>query len=194
MSEKEKRKKKKRPAKGEPGYIDSQRKFRIARTLLYVLIGFAIFFLGLLLNKFEVTNVFTVFAILAVLPAARSLVGFIVLIPYHSVTAERMERVRKALKGKDIIYTDMVFTSPEKVMCFSFLVITDKEIFCLVDREKEDITYMERYIKTELKKRQISYKLTVTREEKSFLDKVEHAAPAEDTPEELTDYLRSLMV
>lgn len=34
--------KKKRPAKGCPGYIDAQKKSRIMKTLLYVLIGIAI--------------------------------------------------------------------------------------------------------------------------------------------------------
>ena len=73
--------KKKRPAKGCPGYIDAQKKSRIMKTLLYVLIGIAIFVLGLCLNKFEKSNIFTVIAVLMVLPAAKALISVIVLLP-----------------------------------------------------------------------------------------------------------------
>ncbi|MDE7326645.1 MAG: hypothetical protein K2N63_10260 [Lachnospiraceae bacterium] len=182
------------PARGHQGYLDSQKRFRILKTLLYVLIGVAIFVLGLCLNKFEKSNIFTVIAILMVLPAAKALVSVIVLLPYRSVDAEAVEEVRGLLSGEDIMYTDMVFTSRDKVMFFSFLVIAQDEILCLVGREKEDIAYIEKYLKDELKKRMLLRKLYITKDRKNFLEKVAHAEPATDIPDELTAYLNSLMV
>ena len=181
--------------KGSRGYIDAQKKKRIRQTLLYCLIGIAIFVLGLCLNKFEKSNIFTVIAILAVLPAAKALVGFIVLAPFHSVKASLADSVKKLLGEHDVIYTDMVFTSPEKVMFLAFLVIREGEIVCLAGREKEDLSYIEKYLKEELKKRMLSKKLYFTADEKAFQKHLMQTEPAKDTPsQELQDYLLSLMV
>ena len=188
-----KEKKGTRPVCGEMGYLDSQKKYRIKKTLLYVFIGIAIFVLGLCLNKFEKTNIFTVIAVLMVLPAAKALVGVIVLFPYRSVETERVEKVKSLLSDADVMYTDMVFTSPDKVMFLAFLVIKQDEILCLAGREKEDLRYIEKYLREELKKRMLLKKLYVTAEEKNFLERVAHTAPAEEIPKELTAYLKSLM-
>lgn len=187
-------KKKKRPDRGQQGYLDAQRKYRIMKTLLYVLIGVAIFVLGLCLNKFEKSNIFTIVAVLMVLPAAKALVGVIVIAPYRSVEAERVQRVEKLLSGADVMYTDMVFTSAEKVMFLAFLVIKEDEILCLAGREKENTAYMEKYLKEELKKRMISKKLYITKDEEKFLERTAHAETATEVSEELTSYLKSLMV
>lgn len=185
--------KKKAPAKGEAGYLDAQKRLRIGKTLLYILIAAAIFLLGLCLNKFEKSNIFTIIAVLLVLPGVKSLVSVIVILPFRSVAAERVEKVNSLKRDADIAYTDMVFTSPDRVMFFSFLVITSNELICLAGREKEDVPYMERYLKEELRKRMLAYKVYITKEEKNFYAKVEHSVHAEEVPEELTGFLRSLM-
>ena len=92
------------------------------------------------------------------------------------------------------MYADMVFSSPDKIMFLSFLVIAEVEIIGLSGRKKEDIAYMEKYLRYELKKRMLPGKLYITGDEEKFLRRVEHAAAAEEVPEELTDFLKSLMV
>lgn len=187
--------KKQKKNKGECGYIKEQKVKRLLRTGMYCLIGFAVFFLGLCLNKFEKTNIFTVIAILFVLPAAKALVSFIVLAPYRSVEEARVNRVKSLIGEHDVMYTDMVFTSTEKVMFLAFLVIRDDEILCLAGREKENLTYMEKYLKSELKKRMFSKKFYITSDEESFIKHVQSAAAAkEPVSGELTGYLTSLMV
>lgn len=192
--ENKKRTGQKRPKKGQPGYINAQKRRRLLKTVLYFLAAAGIFLLGLCLNKFEKSNIFTIIAVLFVLPATKAMVSYIVLFPFHSVPVKNAEKVAALMKEANIVYTDMVFTSTEKVMFLSFLVIARDEILCLAGREKEDTAYMERYLREELKKRMLSYKVYITKDEKNFLSKVEHTAPAETIPEELTDYLRSLMV
>lgn len=194
MDKDKKTDKRKKVLKGECGYIDLQKKKRLLRVVMYCLIGVAIFVLGLCLNKFEKSNIFSVIAILMVLPAAKALVGFIVLMPFQSVDQERVKRVESMLSGGDILYTDMVFTSTEKVMFFAFLAITEDEVICLAGREKEDTAYMEKYLKAEFKRRMFSRKLYITKDEEKFLSHVGHSAPAKEVPEELTSYLISLMV
>ena len=186
--------KKERPSRGQQGYLDTQKVYRIRKTLLYVLIGVGIFVLGLCLNKFEKTNIFTVIAVLTVLPATKALIGVIVVMPYRSLKEERVQKVRELLSGEDVMYTDMVFTSREKIMFFAFLVITQDEVLCLAGREKEDTAYIEKYLGGELKKRMFAKKLYITKDEKKFLERVAHSTPAQEVSEELTSYLESLMV
>lgn len=186
--------KKKKILKGEQGYIDEQKKRRLLRTVLYFGIAAAILILGLCLNKFEKNNIFTIVAVLMVLPATRALINFIALMPYRSVKKEEVEEVQKLLKGADVMYTDMVFSSTDKIMYCSFLVITADEVLCLAGREKEDTAYIEKYLKESLKKRQISYKFYITKEKKRYLEKLASANAAEEVSEELTDFLNSLIV
>ena len=54
--------KKQKLERGEYGYLKQRKNRALFGTFLMVLIGFAIFGFGLLLNKMEATNIFTVIA------------------------------------------------------------------------------------------------------------------------------------
>ncbi len=186
--------KSKKKVRGEQGYINEQKRKRLMRTLLYFGIAAVIFILGLCLNKFEKSNIFTIIAVLMVLPAVRALVSFIALAPFASVAKEASQKVHGLVKGGTVIFEDMVFSSPEKIMFCAFLVVAEDEILCLAGREKEDTAYIEKYLKESLKKRQFSYRFYITKDEKQFFEKVSKANQAEEVPEEVTDFLRSLIV
>ncbi len=97
------------------------------------------------------------------------------------------------MSGEDVMYTDMVFTSPDKIMFLSFLVVTQDEVLCLAGREKEDTAYIEKYLGGEIKKRMFSKKFYITKDEGKFLERVAHSTPADGCDQELTAYLESLM-
>ena len=52
--------KKQKTERGQYGYLKARKQKALVGTFVMVLIGVAIFVLGLLLNKMEVTNIFTV--------------------------------------------------------------------------------------------------------------------------------------
>ena len=54
--------------KGEYGYITKSKKLDIIKMLIYIGIAAAIFIIGLFLNKMSYQNIFTIVAILFVLP------------------------------------------------------------------------------------------------------------------------------
>ena len=68
--------------RGEFGYIRTRKRRALTGTLLMAVIGIAVFVVGLLLNKMSNRNIFTVIAILFVLPGAKNLVALIVTFPY----------------------------------------------------------------------------------------------------------------
>ena len=74
--------KKQKLERREYGYLAQKKRSALFHTVLMVLIGLVIFVVGLLLNKMEARNVFTIAAICMVLPAAKSFVSVIVLFPY----------------------------------------------------------------------------------------------------------------
>ena len=64
--------------RGDFGYIKAKKKKSLTGTLCMAAIGVAIFLTGLFLNKMSNRNIFTVIAILFVLPGAKFLVAYIV--------------------------------------------------------------------------------------------------------------------
>ncbi|MBE5961326.1 MAG: hypothetical protein E7256_08060 [Lachnospiraceae bacterium] len=194
---KEDRISKQKISKGEHGYIDRRKRQQLLRTIIMFSIAAAIYITGLALNKWENTNVFTIVAALWVLPSAKFLVNYIVLAPFKTVGEEQYEKVLPLVREGDTMYTDMVFTSTEKVMDLAFLIIRGNEAVGLIGREKEDASYMEQYLKDALKKRAFAVRVTIEKKEDVFLRHIKRDA-TESLPEgelkRLQEFLQSLMV
>ena len=113
--------------KGMPGYIRDQKKKRILITILLFGISIAVFLTGYLTTHTR-NNLLTIVAILGCLPAARSAVGMIMLLPYRSFEEEKVREVEAAAAGILSAY-DMVLTSSEKVMPVDVLLIS-RHLIC----------------------------------------------------------------
>ena len=188
--------KKHRFERGERGYLAAQKKKRITGTILWILIGVAIYILGLVLNKFSNANVFTIVAMLCALPMAKSLVGFIVLAPYRPQTEEEYHAGLAVIREEDAIFTDLVITSLEKIMNLSFLIVAGREVIGLYGKKPELAPYCQDYLKKEISRRGLSYHVRVVTERQAFLKAVKNAKRPSEIPEdreELIDYLRSLI-
>lgn len=187
----------KRVERCEYGRINAEKKKNIIGALSMVAIGVAIFILGLCLNKFEKSNIFTVVAVLFVLPMARYLTTAIVLLPYKTPKKELYEQVKTAIPQGSILFSDYVFTSGERAMGMSFFVLTGNELIGLAMSEKEKTEKMTEYLGTELKRRQIPGKVAVYKEAEKFfaaLKRIEKATRTEEEMQEMVEFLRSLAV
>lgn len=118
--------------RGDFGYIQARKRKALLGTILMAVIGVAIFVTGLLLNKMSNRNVFTIIAVLFVLPGAKFLVAYIVTFPYQSVSRERYDKVKSALTENMTLYTDLVITSSEKVMHLDFIAVGNGQVIGLV--------------------------------------------------------------
>lgn len=183
--------------KGEHGYINQRKKKQLIKTLIMFFIAASIFVLGLALNKWEKANVFTIIAALFVLPSTKVLVNYILLAPYHSVSDDVYQRLIKVLSEEDTMYTDMVFTSEQKVMNLAMLVIRGNQIIGLIGREKENDQYIKQYLSTRLAALGYSFQVHIVKSETEFISRVTKASRTEVTTARLTavkEYLESLMV
>lgn len=187
----------KRIERCEYGRINAEKRKNIIGALSMVLIGIGIFVLGLCLNKFEKTNIFTVVAVLFVLPMARYLTTVIVLLPYKTPEKSLYEQVKSSAPEGSILFSDYVFTSGERAMGMAFFVITGNELVGLAMSEKEKTEKMTTYLNGELKRRAIPGKVTVYKEKEKFLGamkKIDKATRTEEEMQELVEFLRSLAV
>ena len=135
--------------KGMPGYIKDQKKKRILITILLFGISIAVFLTGYLTTHTR-NNLLTIVAILGCLPAARSAVGMIMLLPYRSFEEEKVREVETAAAGILSAY-DMVLTSSEKVMPVDVLLISRHLICGYVSRTKVPPAEVEAYLARILK-------------------------------------------
>lgn len=182
--------------RGSYEYIKKKKIRHMGMVLLLLLIGVVIFIVGLFLHKFDRANICTVAAVLMVLPAAKHLVTFIVMFPYKSVERERYDKVVELAGENAVVMTDMVITSPEKVMNLDFVLITDNQVLGLVGKKGQDIKYIEKYLKDSLKNNELEeFSVKIFEEEDKFIKCI----PARDyesteLQEKCFLYVRTLVV
>lgn len=189
--------------KGEYGFIEYRKKWYSIKVLLYLILGLSIFILGLFLNKMSPKNIFSVAAMLMVLPGAKALVGFIVLFPYCSVEKKSYDRVKEIVSskgGRVHLFTSIVITSPEKVMNLSYLAEGEGAVIGLLGKKGQDLSYIQTYLAKGVSNWASGYKTRIFTEEAQFLKAVKGINPAEQdegskkTEGAVLSYLSSLIV
>ena len=98
--------------KGLRNYLNSQKKYEVARTVIYFLISFSLLAAGWITTGTR-NNLLTIVAVLGCLPACKSLVETIMYCKYHSLSKEEADEVENHSEGLFCLY-DMIFTSREK--------------------------------------------------------------------------------
>lgn len=191
--------KKQKLERGEYGYLKQRKNKALFGMFLMVLIGFAIFGFGLLLNKMEATNIFTVIAICMVMPAAKFFVSYVVLFPYQPISMETKGRLASYAKNDDTVLYDVVFTSSEKVMHLDCIYVTGHQIIGYTSRAKDNVQVMQEYLKKECKLRGISYAVYIVAQEKQITDRMklrgeENAEVNTAAKEEVLSMLRTFTV
>lgn len=184
--------------RGEYGYLKQKKQNALFGMVLMVLIGIAIFITGLLLNKMEASNIFTVIAICMVMPAAKYFVSFVVLFPYKPTNIETKERLASYAKAGDTVLYDVVFTSSEKVMHLDCIYVTGHQIIGYTARAKDNVHVMQEYLKKELQIRGISYAVYIATQEKQITDRMklrgEETSAVEEAKQEVLEMIRVFTV
>lgn len=131
--------------KGEPGYLDSQKKREIIKTIIAFGLVAVVFFAGYIRTGTRL-NVMTVVAAVGCLPAAKVLVGLIVRFPYKSFCDDKVNEIQGKTKLLTVIY-DMVITSESKIMPIDCVVMSDNTICGYTGNGKVDTKYAAEHIK-----------------------------------------------
>lgn len=143
--------------KGEYGYLKYRKTKSILHMLVLLMAGVGIFVLGLALNKWEVKNIFTVFAILMILPIVRVFVSLVILIPYRQISIENKNEIEKYKRSDDVLMFNLVFTSSEHVQHLDALLVTGHQAVGLILNPKEKPEKVNDYFKKEFAARKLDF-------------------------------------
>lgn len=153
--------------KCEFGYIQKQKVFQSLMLLLFVAVGVGLFVAGLLITGTR-ANIFTVLGILMVLPAAKRIIALVVMVPRKSVDKGRYDQMRQTVAEEGILYTDYVFTSPDKIMSFDFLIIQNQNVMGILSEKKQDEAYILDYLKKSVESQASGYQVKLFSSDEEF--------------------------
>ncbi len=183
----------KKKNKFEKGYLTYRKNRLLLNIFINILSGLSIFVIGLLLNKMEAKNIFSVVALLFILPVGRSAATFFILLPFKEPDKGYFSSAEEAVKNKGLLLYSPVFTSAENVMHFDLLAVFSGKILAFkmknisgnqkeIDRKRKTDT-AKAYIDKHINNQGRNEKLTVYED----LDKFIKAFPErEATADELS--------
>lgn len=99
-----------RDHKGTYGYLKSQFVFEIIKTLILFAMAFGIFLIGYITLGTK-KSLWSVFAVLAMLPACKSFVGVVMLGRYRSLSESLYSYYQKAVGDLPVLYENVITTS-----------------------------------------------------------------------------------
>lgn len=155
--------------KGMYGYIKYKKNKQLRDAIIIALIGIIIFIVGYLLNDYSRNNVFTIIAVLLALPGSKMLVGYIIVAPYRSMDEKKYEQVCNVIPQSATMISDLVITSPDKVMNLDLVVVDNYHVIALEGKEGQDISYIQTYLMRTIKNQGYSPEVKVLTDFSKFL-------------------------
>lgn len=131
--------------KGDAGYIRKRKKQVILKTVLEFGIVIALLVLGIMQTGSRM-NLLTLVAVLGCLPAAKSLVELIMILPHQSIHPELARQIEEKSSLLTCCY-DMVITNTQKAMPVDAIVILDNTICGYTSSQKTNPDEVGKHIK-----------------------------------------------
>lgn len=167
--------------KGEKHYLRNQRNYELAKTIILFVIAIGLFVAGLIINKGNKANIFTIVAVLGCLPACKCLVELIMFIRYKTCNDELADKIEESSNGLIQAY-DRVFTSKEKTHPIDHLVINNNSLCCYTSAKKFSDADFQKHIATYLKAENIKdTTIKVFNDEKKYLERISNMSVENNT-------------
>ena len=136
----------KRYQKGDYGYISYQKRFTIIKTIILYLTAVLIFYIGYHgTGKRE--NLFTVIAILDILPASRSLVSMIMYLRIPRFREDIYSKISEAVTNSDLIVLyNLYLTSEKNNFALESVAVRGNSVIGLADAKNCDFNLCQTHI------------------------------------------------
>ena len=131
--------------KGEYGYLAYKKTYETIYFSILALIIISVFVAGIIINHTR-KNLYTVIAILIVLPAAKVLVNLIMLYRFKSMDTGEYNKITQYEKNNIILY-DMPLSTPDCIIFAPIILIREKEVFIYNLNKIKSPDKCESYIK-----------------------------------------------
>lgn len=166
--------------KGEKNYLKNQCRYEILKTVILFIIALGLFGAGLIINKGNKANVFTIVAVLGCLPACKCLVEMIMFLRYKGCNTDYADKFEEASKGL-VNSFDRVFTSKEKNFVVDHLTVNGNSICGYTSDKKFSEEDFNKHITTYLKAENIKDTfIKIFQDENKYLERIKSMSQ-EDT-------------
>lgn len=180
--------------KGTKNYLRTQKKYEIARTLLYFALSLSLFLAGWEATKTR-ANLLTVVAVVGCLPACKSLLSVIMFLRYRGCSPENAEKIEAHSLESGGLY-DLVFTSYDKNYVVAHLTVRGNTVCGFTQEGNFDEQGFYRHIDDILKKdnlREVSVKIFRDLDKYTRrLEEMQKLPDAEKTTAQIEDVLKSV--
>lgn len=162
--------------KGQPGYLNKYKKKQLRLVMLYFSLVLICFLVGIIVyhtNK----NVFTIPAVLLVLPAARALGHYLVIFSYASYPDTKVEALYNLTKSQICLMFDLVVTTNESTLYVPVGAIHKEQIIFWLPAGKkpEKAEKLINHIKQVLGfSNAMTYDIIVTENESEFITLIDN--------------------
>lgn len=153
-------------AKGDKGYLSHLKTINLIKVIISFVIVLVVFFAGIIING-DRNSLFTVIAILLVLPAAKMAVNYIVLLPHKSCPYELCKELSEVCTNVTCKY-DLIFGNSKSPIGTLAVVITDTDIIAFSNENVDEKSFsksLEDFIKND----NLTVKVKLINNEKTFI-------------------------
>ncbi|MDD3277478.1 MAG: hypothetical protein PHG16_01145 [Lachnospiraceae bacterium] len=164
-------KKIKKAKKGTYGYIRWQKCQRLVITLALFALPLTFFIVGMVLNKGDRKNIYTLIAVVGCLPACRSTVNLILIWTQHSIMLPIYEEL-SVLSEKVCMVYELYLTTYEKNLMVEAAAICGEEVACFAPKADKNITFFEEHMQKILRANGYKSHVKIFTDKKHFSERV----------------------
>lgn len=179
-------------AKGTQGYIDSQKKYEIIRTVIFFAVSISLYVAGYVTTKSNM-NLLTIVAVLGCLPASKSLVSAIMFLRFKSCDKETATLINEHIADLSGLY-DMIFTSQDKTYQVAHITAKGNTLCGLAYKDTFPETDFQKHLTSMLKTdgfKDVNIKIFTSREK--YLSRLNQLQELECDEKNTTGILETLL-
>ena len=173
--------------KGTYLYLDTQKKYEIAKTAILYSLSVAIFLTGYISTGTK-KNLLTIVAVLGVLPASKALVSVIMFLRYKSF--------KEKIECEGVLWAyDMIFTSEKINYRVSHLCVSDNCIIGYSEDTKFDENKFKDHVTSILAvENHKNITVKVFTDKKAYLNRISSLKPSESADEAVMSVLKQIVL
>ncbi len=156
--------------KGEIGYINNQKLYRLLVTIGLFIIPAIIFISGLIYHGTK-NNILTIVALVGCLPACRSTVGFIMICLQKAPLKNDLLAFQEHARELTMAY-ELVFTTYEKNMSVAAAVFHGNDLICYTTETRKKQDLILEHLEKMLKHNGYTVHVHVLSSKQKFLDRL----------------------
>ena len=135
---------------GDYGYISAYKKRQMIKVIIWAVIIAAVITGGWIAAGTRMNSV-TVIGMVLVLPAAKTLIGWIVVARYHTGSCKEYDQIMELAGKNSLVLADIVLTRYEGSMAVNIAVLHGGTVLAYVPKQKTSPEKIREYL-TEIKK------------------------------------------